>query len=165
MLSIFKDLNYFAKRWRWLDLLAIFCARFLPYLMVVFMLVFSLYRNDIRLFFYAVLSGVFARFVVNELVHLVYKRQRPPRVVEAKVLIPLPRNYSFPSGHASFFFGLSFLLFFFEKELAIIFIILTCVVTVSRVFCGVHWFRDILAGALAGLVSSIFIYYLTLAIK
>ena len=159
-ISVFGNINYFVGKSKLLDALAIFCARFLPYLMVAFLFGFCFYRNDVRLFFYAILSGVFARVVINELVHLFYKRQRPPRVVEAKVLIPLPKNYSFPSGHASFFFGLSFLLLFFEKDLAIIFIVLTCIVTVSRVFCGVHWFRDILAGALAGFISAIIIYYL-----
>jgi undecaprenyl-diphosphatase len=160
MISIFKNINHFAKRWKAIDVLAIFCARLLPYLMVIFLFFYSIYTADIYLFLYAILSGLFARFIINELVHLFYRRQRPAYIEQTKILIPVPKNYSFPSGHSSFFFGVSFFLLFYNIYLAITFLLLSFLVGTARVFCGVHWFRDILGGVFAGLVSAIIVYYL-----
>lgn len=165
MISVFKNLNYFAGKWKALDVAAIFCARFLPYLMAIFLFFYSVCISNISLFFYAVLSGLFARFVINELAHLFYKRQRPAYLEQTKILIPVPRNFSFPSGHSSFFFGISFFLIFYNIYLAITFIVLSFVIGTARVFCGVHWFRDILGGCVAGLMSAGIIYYLLIYIK
>jgi undecaprenyl-diphosphatase len=159
MISIFKDINQFARKWKTLDGFAIFCARILPYLMVVFLFFYSVYISNVYLFIFAILSGLFARFIVNELVHLFYKEIRPARLEGTKVLIPVPQNYSFPSGHSSFFFGVSCFLIFYNTYLAIIFILLSFLIGIARVFCGVHWFRDILGGFVAGLLSAIIIYY------
>lgn len=160
MISIFKNINQFANKWKALDILAIFCARFLPYLMIIFLFFYSVYILNIYLFLFALLSGLFARFIINELIHIFYKEQRPAHLQQTKILIPVPKNYSFPSGHSSFFFGISFLLLFYNIYLATVFIFLSLIIGTARVFCGVHWFRDILGGIFAGLVSSLIIFSL-----
>ncbi len=158
--SVFRNINQFAKRWQVLDITAIFFARYIPYLMVIFLFFYAIYISNIYLFFYAVLSGLFSRFIINELVHLFYKEQRPTELEETKILIPIPKNSSFPSGHSSFFSGISFFLIFYNIYLAIIFIVLSFLIGIARVFCGVHWFRDILGGFVAGSVSAVITYYL-----
>lgn len=158
MISIFKNINQFAGKWKSLDTSAILFARFVPYLLVIFLFFYSVLVSNIYPFFYAILSGLFARFVINELVHLFYKRQRPAELEETKILIPVPKNLSFPSGHSSFFFGISFFLIFYNIYLSVIFIILSFLVGTARVFCGVHWFRDILAGALVGFISTLIVH-------
>ena len=158
MMSVLKNLNQFAKKWKTLDMLAVFFARILPYFLVVFLFFYSVHIANLYLFIYPLLSGLFARFVLNELVHLFYKKQRPAFLEQTKVLIPVPRNFSFPSGHSSFLFGISFFLFFYNMmQLAVIFIIFSSLVGTARVFCGVHWFRDILAGIVVGGFSTIII--------
>lgn len=164
MISIFKNINQVAGKWKSLDVLAILFARFVPYLMVIFLLFYSICISNIFLFFYAVLSGVFARFVINELVHLFCKEQRPAGLKETKILIPVPKNSSFPSGHSSFFFALSFFLIFYNIYLAVAFIILSFLVGTARVFCGVHWFRDVLGGFVAGFISALIVYGLLIYI-
>lgn len=155
--SIFKTVNPFAKRWKRIDWLAVFFARYLPYLMVFFLVVFSVFVKNYSMLFFSLLSALFARFVINELIYLFYRRERPSVLKETKTLIPTPKNPSFPSGHASFFFGLSFLLVFYNTTLAVIFIFCTCLVAFFRVFSGVHRFRDILGGMVVGLISAILI--------
>ncbi len=159
MFSIFKKINYFAGRWKNLDYVAIFSAIILPYLMLVFLLTFSFYRNNLWIFFYALAAGFLGRFGINELIHIIYKRQRPALLKETKTLIPIPKDYSLPSGHASFFFAISFFLFFYNVILALIFLAISLIIGVARVFCGVHWFRDILAGAGVGLISAFIIKF------
>ncbi len=165
MISVFKNINQFAGRWKILDIFAIICARILPYFMVLFLFFYSIYISNLYLFVLAIISGIFARFILNELVHLFYKEIRPANLGQAKILIPVPKNYSFPSGHASFFFGVSSFLFFYNIYLSIVFILCSFLVGTARVFCGVHWFKDILGGFLAGLLSAIVVYNLLNYIK
>ena len=165
MFSIFKNINRFAGKYKLLDGLAIFCARVLPYIMGIFLLVYASWRGRYDLFFYPLLCALFSRFVINELVHLFYKEPRPAHIQGTNVLIPVPKNYSFPSGHASFFFAASFFLLFYSTRFALIFVISSCIVGLARVFCGVHWFRDIMGGAVAGLISALIVYGLLIYIR
>jgi len=159
MFSVFRNINSFAKKSKLLDGFAIFCARTLPYLMALFLVAIAFLQKNLYLFLIPILTGVAAR-LLNEVVHLFYKEQRPVHLANANVLIPVPKNFSFPSGHASFFFGISFALFFYNFSLAIIFSVVSCLIGIARVFCGVHWFRDILAGVFTGIISSLIIYTL-----
>ena len=117
------------------------------------------------MFIYPFFSGLFAAFVITKIIYLFYKEERPAELRSAKVLIPVPKNPSFPSRHAALLFGTSFYLFFYSVPLAILFVVCSCLVGVARVFCGVHWFRDILGGILSGAFSAIIIYYLLINIK
>jgi undecaprenyl-diphosphatase len=155
MFSVFKNINRFANKSKLLDGFAVFCARYLLYVLLIFLLASAVIIGNWRIFIYPFLSGLFSAFVITKIIYLFYKERRPAELRSSKVLIPVPNNPSFPSGHASFVFGLSFLLFLYNIPLAIIFIILSCFVGTARVFCGVHWFHDILAGVLTGLLSAL----------
>ena len=162
MFSIFRTINPFAGKWKALDYIAIFFARFLPYIMMIFLLVSAILVDRMSLFLYPLLSGLFSRFVFGEATYLFYKKDRPAKTEGYNVLIPVPRTLSFPSGHATFFFGLSFMLFFRSIELGVLFLACTCIVTIARVFSGVHWFKDILAGMIFGALSALIVHYLVI---
>jgi len=160
MFSVFKNLNQFAGKSKWLDAVAIFCARTLAYLLVFVLLLGSFAKRDLSLLLITLLSGFASRFVITQAIYFFYKKPRPARISNSKVLIPIPTNPALPSGHASFFFGVSFMLCFYSLPLGIFFIVLSFLMGLSRVFCGVHWFTDILAGIFTGIVSSLIIYSL-----
>jgi len=159
-ISLFKFINSFARKRKSLDMPGVFFAVYLPYLMLFYFVAYFILTDNMRLMVFPLLSGLFARFFINNLIYIFYKKQRPSALKETKVLIAVPKYPSFPSGHASFFFGVSFALFFNNPVIALCFIVLSCLMSVARVFCGVHWFRDILAGAVVGGLSSMLIYYL-----
>ena len=73
-----------------------------------------------------------------------------------------PVSYSCPSAHAANTWGLAFFLsFVFRRKLLSATLILWAFVTCwSRLYLGVHFFGDLLAGLLIGLVLAWVIYYL-----
>lgn len=158
MFSVFKNINRFAGKSKILDIFAIFCARILPYLLVFFLIVFAFVESRWQLLLIPVVSGLVSRFVITQAIYFFYRRQRPAFLENSKILIPVPKNPSLPSGHASFFFGISFMLLFYSVPLGITFLALSLLIGITRVFCGVHWFSDILAGVLTGIISSLIIF-------
>ena len=163
--SVFKNINRSAGKSKLLDALAVFCARYLLYLMILFLLIFSAVTHNWSLFFIPLLSGLFAAFIFSWIIYIFYREHRPAELKIAKVLIPVPKNPSFPSRHTAFLFGISFYLFFYNIPLAIFFVIGSCLVGIARVFCGVHWFHDILAGIFVGFMSALMVYGLLAGIK
>jgi membrane-associated phospholipid phosphatase len=85
------------------------------------------------------------------LLKLANGRPRPPvRYPEPHALIGVPHDASFPSGHASTSFACATVLVAFAPRLAPLWAILACAVAYSRVYVGVHYPADVLAGAALG---------------
>ena len=164
MFSVFKNINRFAGKWKWLDWSVIFFARILPYLFVIFLFIFSVVIRKWEIFIVPLISAFVSRFVIGSLIYHFYKEKRPAKLKGTNLLIPVPNNPSFPSSHAAVFFAISFSLFAYNINLAIIFLVLSLIIGTARVFCGVHYFRDIVGGFVAGCLSSVVVYFLLILI-
>jgi undecaprenyl-diphosphatase len=83
-----------------------------------------------------------------------YFTNRPRPYVDEPNPEPLahpPLDLSFPSGHAATSFAGAALLATFVPRLAVQFFVLATLIAWSRVYIGVHYPSDVLAGALIGL--------------
>lgn len=163
--SVFKNINRYAGKSKILDWLAIFCARYLLYAMLLALFLIAVGHHSRGMFFYSLSAGLSAAFVINTVIYSFYKKERPAELKSTKLLISVPQNPSFPSRHAALTSGISFYLFFYNVPIAIIFLVCSFFVGISRVFCGVHWFSDILGGIISGFISSLIIYYLVILIR
>ncbi len=159
-LYFFNLIFKFSGKQKWLDFLAIFFAEYLAYILILVLLIAIFIFKNVNIFLFPVSIGVFARFMVNEIIYFFYKRKRPSEVLQLKTLIKSPKHPAFPSGHASFFFALSFAILPFSFALGVTFIFLSSLMGFFRVFAGVHWPSDILVGAVVGGASAFISYKL-----
>lgn len=89
-------------------------------------------------------------------------RTRPCNVInppfKVNTLVYKPTSNSFPSNHASNMFALSFAFSFFYPQLRILFYIGAVLVAYSRIYVGVHFFSDVISGAIIGtLIAFLFL--------
>ena len=93
-------------------------------------------------------------------------RPRPPvRYPEPHALIGLPNDSSFPSGHASTSFACATVMTAYEPRLAPLWIVLASAVAFSRVYVGVHYPLDVIAGAALGVGVGVGVLYATRALR
>ena len=83
----------------------------------------------------------------------VVDRQRPSlRYAEPEPLVKTAHDASFPSGHAATSFAAATILTFAFPRLGPLLFVLASAVAFSRVYVGVHYPLDILAGAVLGVL-------------
>ncbi len=84
-------------------------------------------------------------------------RIRPYEVIDGLTyLVPKPGEYSFPSGHAGSSFAAAGVMFMrLPKQYGIPAILLAVLISLSRLYVGVHYPSDVLFGMIDGICISI----------
>ena len=162
--QLFLLLNSIAGKSPMLDGAIVFLASYLPYVLGILFLVFLLTsqyarREKIQIFLVASISAALARGGIVEGIRYFYHRPRPFSVLPTHQLLT-DTAWSFPSGHATFFFALGTALYFYNKRWGSVFLAATVLITVSRIIAGIHYPSDIITGAGIGVC----IAYLTFRI-
>ena len=154
-LYLFNLINGFAGRWAWLDYLGMFLAQYFEYFLWLCLLIFLAvnFKKYWKMVAEAVIAALFTRFVLVEFIRWLWFRPRPFVTLNFAPLISYSaKEPSFPSGHASFYFALSTIVYFYNKKAGILFYIASFLIVLARVFVGIHWPSDILAGAIIGIL-------------
>ena len=164
-IQLFYLLNNLAGQSPLFDAVIVFFASYLAYILVALFLVlvfFSQYpkREKLQIFWVTVISTIIARFGVTELIRFFYHRPRPFIDLPVNQLIT-SNEWSFPSGHATFFFAMAIAIYLYNKKWGIFFFLATILITVSRVIAGIHYPSDIVGGALIGVAVAYTIFYFT----
>lgn len=159
----FRRLNNLAGMYPAIDAVGIFCARYLIVLMFVAALArlfFAAKRPETR-DFAALLGAADARaaiagmlaFVGNWLFSLLIFRPRPfIALLGVHKLVPAPISpYSFPSSHSSIAFALAFGVLFVDIPFGLALLVCAAAIALGRVYVGVHYPLDVIAGILVGL--------------
>jgi undecaprenyl-diphosphatase len=93
---------------------------------------------------FAVASGL------NALIKGLVDRSRPPASMDLNALVGVPGSPSFPSGHAMTAFATAGAIALLAPRLRAPVLALAALIAFSRVYLGVHFATDVLAGSLLG---------------
>ncbi len=144
----------------WLDKLAIFFAVYVGFVLLAF-LVYLWFSKPAsrRMVIIALIAGGVARFGVTGLIRFFYPHPRPFDFMQVRQLIS-ESGSSFPSGHASFFFAISTVVFLYNRKLGWLFFAASALMGVARIYVGVHWPLDILGGIVVGILTAVLINWI-----
>ena len=159
-LYLFQQINQFANKWLLLDILGIFFAEYSGYILIILLFCFFFLKNKNNykiILAEAFFSAILARLVIVNIIRLIYFRNRPFIDWPVNLVLENKTSSGFPSGHAAFFFAIAFIVFFFNKKLGYVFLATSFLMGIARVFVGVHYPLDILAGMAVGLFSAWFV--------
>lgn len=126
--------------------LIIFGAKYLTSVMILIAFVFFLKQakeKKIEMAVFVIIS-LPAIFVVSRIASLLYFNPRPFVVEGFAPLIEHANNNGFPSDHTLLSVAIAMSVYFFNKKLGLLLLILALFVGISRVLAGVHHGIDIL---------------------
>lgn len=145
------------------DNLTVFFASYLQYFLIVAFFLFLYFpayekRQKIYIFWVTVVSIIVARLGITEIIRFFYHRSRPFLAYQLHPLI-LENEWSFPSGHSTFFFAMAGAIYIYNKKWGIGFFIAALLMNISRIVAGVHYPSDILSGMIIGILVAYIIFY------
>jgi len=162
--DLFFLLNNLAGKSRLLDAIFVFLASDLQFFLIAAFLLLLFFsrkplRDKTRMFAAAMLSGIIARGLLTEIIRFFWHRPRPFDAFSVVQLIP-EDDWSFPSGHAAFFFAMAAAIYAYDKKWGIGFFLAAFLMNISRIAAGVHYSSDILGGAAVGISSAWIVLFL-----
>lgn len=100
------------------------------------------------------LIAVVLTFFITDVLKIIIARPRPTAIGASWFLSTPADIYSFPSKHASTAFSLATSVILHKKVLGWIAAIFAILISVSRFYLGAHYWSDIIAGAVLGIIIS-----------
>jgi undecaprenyl-diphosphatase len=91
--------------------------------------------------------------LLNTLLKYAVQRDRPPTILlDPEPLLEVPTTSSFPSGHTSSSFACALVLSRLAPRLTVPLFSLAALIGLSRIYVGVHYPLDVVAGAVLGVL-------------
>jgi undecaprenyl-diphosphatase len=103
--------------------------------------------------------------VVTELLKLLFMRERPFEVLSGVHMLTwgsltTAGGYAMPSGHAARAFAMATLIaLWIRSRVGVLALVLATLISLSRMYLGVHWPSDVLVGALLGILLATIMYW------
>lgn len=156
-ISLFYFFRQFAGVSPALDSIIVFFASYLTYILVAALVLGVFFwsavrHHKVRAVGTALLAAFASRGIAVESIRFFYHHPRPPAMLPDIRPLITETSYSFPSGHAAFFFSLSAVVYSYDKRWGVVFFIASALMGLARIAAGVHFPADIAAGALIGTV-------------
>ena len=92
--------------------------------------------------------------LMNQVIGRIWHRPRPYQSHSHVYHLTHSRDPSFPSDHASAAFGIAFGIYFFDRRIGRLFLIVAGVIAVGRMVVGAHYLTDILASFAIALIAA-----------
>ena len=108
----------------------------------------------------AVLVGIGAAFAVDTILKVLFDERRPCLTIPhayTVVACPGPTDYSFPSNHSAIAAALAAGVYLLHRRLGLIAAALAVLEGFSRVYLGMHYPHDVIAGLLVGAAVTVLV--------
>jgi undecaprenyl-diphosphatase len=158
---IFQMINGLAGKAAFFNPMMRFLSLDAEYLFYIGVLVYWFTRSEHnrRMVAEALISACIGLGISGLIAHFFY-RDRPFIAHTVFQLIKHPANASFPSDHATGAFVIATAIWLFRKKDGSIWIFLAACIAFSRIWTGVHYPSDVLAGACIGMISALSVHQL-----
>jgi len=145
-----------------IDAFGIFCASVLIWFQLAFVVVFWTFGRHRTLELFSVLASGALGWLASSGIGLLYFRPRPFAVSEqVQFLIDKsPLVKSFPSDHATIAFALAVSVCLVNRRWGYPLLVVAALVSLARIFVGVHYLSDVVAGAVIGSVCAFIVHRL-----
>lgn len=138
----------------WLNPIVIFITQLANkgWFWAVTIFIFLCIKKTRKIAVYAIVSVLITYLIGNLCLKNLVARIRPYDMYSAlHPLVPHLHDYSFPSGHTSISFCVAMIYYYcFPKKIGIPFVIIAVLIALSRLYVGVHYPTDVLAGFILG---------------
>jgi undecaprenyl-diphosphatase len=135
------------------SIVVLFLASFLVWIMVAGVGVLWIFDNgkEGRSRISRAFGAALASWAITAIVKILHPTTRPFEIAGFSPLtLTLPKDGSFPSGHAAFAWSLATVLYSYNKFYGLLFSLLALGVSIGRVLSGVHFVTDVLVGSVVG---------------
>lgn len=127
---------------------------------VLFLLLGRKKRTWIRRGWMVLLSLAGNALVCNVILKPLVNRTRPYVLMGYDILIPPVGDASFPSGHTAASFAAATAIYAMDRKWGILAYVFAALMGFSRLYLGVHFPTDVLAGAVCGVVTAKLVLWL-----
>ncbi|MCX6730150.1 MAG: phosphatase PAP2 family protein [Candidatus Portnoybacteria bacterium] len=157
--TIFQAINGIANTSKIIDFLGLFFADYLLYIIGIAFIVILFIKKTRLMAISIAVTTFLARIIIAEPIKRITHVDRPYVILDnvKKLISESGDHLSFPSGHATIVFAIATAIYFFNKKWGIVAFVVAILVGISRIYVGVHWPLDIVAGALIGILSGIIV--------
>lgn len=168
--NLFLSLEVLKNKYPIVESVAIFCARWLPWIMLAFMVVIIIRHvvnrkhptiSFLGFMFYETISIIITLLITLGVVMVIKYNIPAPRPF---VIFDIEPSFihgfidSFPSGHAALFFALAWIIGYFEKNIRWFFMMTAIIIGIARITVGIHYPIDIIVGATIGILIAMIVH-------
>jgi undecaprenyl-diphosphatase len=169
--DLFRMINDLGKEYTYLNTFFIFMAEYMVFVLAFIALVFWFTRREENrmMIISATISFILAE-MIGKIAGKLHSNNQPfAELSNVNKLIEKAVDNSFPSDHTILFFAFCMTFFIYQKRWRYIWIVLALIGGVSRIWVGVHYPADVIAGAVISIfsafIASFIIYRLTIIKK